>query len=486
MTAAKAKTKSTNLDRNIGTLTTTAQEINPGSVADLRPSGYNPRTITASQQTMLNDSLHEFGDIGVIIFNRRTGRLVGGHQRTKLLDPTWPIVKQDHADGLGTVAKGYIDTPFGHLTYREVDWDEQKEKLANVAANKHGGSFDEELLSQLLIELEAQGANLELTGFDTSELDELLGRESEKKLGKEDPEVLPVEDPFVKLGDLWVLGESRLLVGDSTSIVDLDKLLMGEKADLVVTDPPYNVGYEGNAGKIENDSMSDAAFDKFLADVFSVLHHGLKPGGAFYIYHAEGRNLGHAFSGAIVNTKGLLLKQQLVWVKDCSLLGRQDYNWRHEPVLYGWKEGAAHYYDGDFTSTTVIDDDIDISKMDKKQLQTLVAEMRNREPSSVVRIDKPVKSDIHPTMKPVRLFERNVHASSRMGEIALDLFNGSGTLIIACRKTGRRGRGMELDPRYAQATLKRYWDYCEEEPQLLLSEGQTIPYSEVEKQRAQK
>lgn len=482
----KKPTKTKNPDRTIGNLAAPPQETSPQTVADLRPSGYNPRTITADQQKMLKGSLEEFGDIGVIIFNRRTGRLIGGHQRSKLLDPNWPIVKEAHDDGKGTVAKGYIQTPFGHLTYREVDWDEQKEKAANVAANKHGGQFDDDLLAQLLQELNDQGYDMALTGFDDAELKALLDDGKNDNLGEEDPEVEPVPDPFVKLGDLWVWGDHRVLCGDSTSIADIDRLMMGEKADLCVTDPPYGVAYKNKAGKIENDDLDPAALEQFLKGAFSVMDHALKPGGCFYIYHADGGLLGTAFRNALNSIKGLMLKQVLIWVKNAATLNRSHYNSKHEPLLYGWKAGAAAYFSGDFTLTTVIDDDIDISKMDKKALMQMVTEMRNREPTTIIRVDKPTKNDIHPTMKPVRLFQHNICASSRPGEIVLDLFNGGGTTTITCRKTGRRGRGMELSPHYLQASLKRMWDYDGTEPQLMDDKGKLTPYSAVEKQRAKK
>ena len=480
---AEVKKKTRNPDRTIKALAAEPKEISPGTVADLRPSGYNPRTITNDEARMLNGSLREFGDIGLIIFNRRTGRLVGGHQRTKLLDPTWPIVKEAHTDELGTVAKGYIDTPFGHMAYREVDWDEQKEHTANIAANKMGGSFDEDLLSQLLQDLQKQGADLDLTGFMGKELDDLLKVDQESELGEEDPETEPVADPFVKFGDLWLLGESRLLCGDSTKLTDIEKLMQGEKAHLSWQDPPYNIAYETKAGKIDNDNLKPAAFMEFLLAAFAMTAYALRPGACFYIAHAEGGGVGDAFRAAICGTKDLMWKQCLIWVKNAATLVRSDFNNKHEPILYGWKQGACHYFAGDHTQTTVIDDDLDLSKLDKRKLIELLTDKRNAEPTTVIRVDKPNKSLDHPTVKPIRLIERCIRSSTRPGEIVIDQFSGSGSTIITCRKTGRKGRGLEYTPGYTQASLLRYRTYCNEEPLLLLPDGKTLTYTEVEKQR---
>lgn len=482
--ARPAKKKTINPDKLLAIVSTPPEEITPHAISDLRPAGYNPRVITADQQKMLQASMIEYGDIGGIIFNVKTGRLVGGHQRIKQLDPTWPIVKEELTDSTGTVAAGYIETPNGRFNYREVAWTEIKEKAANVAANKMGGMFDDELLSQLMQELNANGYDMSLTGFEGQELKDLLAQNTEEKLGEEDPEVEEVEEPFVKLGDLWQLGENRLLCGDSTSIADIDKLMMGEKAHCVWMDPPYGISYETKAGSIDNDNLNEAEFMKFLLAVFSTTLHALKAGGCFYVAHTEGGGVGDVFRAAICATKGLMWKQCLIWVKNAAVLARSDYNNKHEPILYGWKAGAAHYFAGDFTQTTVIDDDLDLSKLDKKQLVELITEKRNAEPTTIIRIDKPNKSTIHPTMKPVRLVERNVRSSTRPGEIVLDLFSGSGTTIVTCRKSGRKGRGMEFSPGYAQASLKRYQEYCGEEPQLIGADGKLTPFSEVEKQRA--
>ena len=453
------------------------------SVSDLKPAAYNPRTISAEKLEMLKEAMIEFGDLSGVILNRTTGQLVGGHQRVKHFDPAWTIIKEDHQDSTGTVATGHIDTPYGRWTYREVEWSLEKERAANIAANKHGGEWDEDLLASLMQQLYDDGADMNLTGFTDEEIKDLLGITEDRELGEEDPDGEPVPDPIVRRGDLWILGDHRLLCGDSTSQEDLARLMAGEMADCIVTDPPYNVAYESKAGKIENDNLSTEAFKEFLSKVFTTMHDALKPGGCFYVYHAEGNQLGDIFRSAIGNIQGLLLKQCLIWVKNQMVLSRQDYSWKHEPILYGWKAGAAHYYDGDFTRSTVIDDDIDISKLSKKEMQTLISELRNKVPSSVIRVDKPQKSDIHPTTKPVRLFEKNILASTRPKEIVLDLFSGSGTTIVTCRKTGRRGRGMELSENYLEASLLRYQEYCGEEAYLEMPDGTLVPFKEVKKQR---
>jgi DNA modification methylase len=471
-----------NPDKTVENLISPAKEISPETAKELRGSGYNPRTITSEKLSMLKSAMREFGDLGGIVFNKTTGRLISGHQRQKNLDPSWPIVKEAVTDQTGTVASGYIDTPDGRFSYREVEWDEQKERAGNIAANQHGGEFDDDLLAQLMQELVETGYDMNLTGFDQAEIDELLGLNKPEPTGDEDAVVEPVEEPFVKLGDLWVLGESRILCGDSTSIADLDRLMMGEKADLVITDPPYGISYESKAGKIENDDLKPNALLEFLTAAFSVMEYALKPGACWYCWHADGGELGKVFRDAIAAHKTLLNKATLIWVKSSATLCRADYNAMHESCLYGWRSGAAHYFSGDFTLTSVSDDD-DISKMDKKQLQTLVNELRQRTPSTVIRVDKPSKNTWHPTVKPVRLFERSIYASSKPGQVVLDLFSGSGTNVIACRKMGRKGRGIELSPHYLQASLLRYFEYCQEEPKLLNPDGTMTPFSEVEKAR---
>lgn len=261
----------------------------------------------------------------------------------------------------------------------------------------------------------------------------------------------------VEYGDIYQLGRHRLMCGDSTSAGDMKELVNGEKIDLYVTDPPYNVAYEGKteeAMTIQNDSMDDASFRKFLRDAFEVADQHLKPGGAFYIWHADSEGLN--FRAAVKET-GWLLKQNLVWVKNSIVLGRQDYQWKHEPCLYGWKDGASHYFIDNRSLATVIEEDEEnLKEMTKGELISYIKTMQENSPTSIFYEDKPVRSDIHPTMKPLKLIARCVLNSSKKGERVLDSFNGGGSTLMVCEKTERIYYGMELDPVYVERTIKRW------------------------------
>lgn len=430
----------------------------------LNAAVYNPRVMANDEMTKLCKGISQFGFVDPIIVNTVGNVIVGGHQRVRAAQ-----------------LLGMEEVPVAWVTL-----DEKQEKALNIALNRISGEWKTDELLELLKELNATNDfDMALTGFDDDELLALLG-EADDDLGDEDAEVELEPDPFVAFGDLWVWGEHKLLVGDSTSIRDVTRLIGGDQVDLVVTDPPYGISYEGAAGKIKNDDLNPAQLEEFLTKAFASMSHALKPGGCWYCYHADGGALGKAFRDAIAAVPTLMNKATLIWVKNAATLCRSDYNMQHEPVLYGWKEGAAHYYDGDFTRTSVVDDDIDINKLDKKSLQKLVNELRQQVPSTVIRVDKPAKSEIHPTTKPVRLYERNIYASSRAGETCLDLFSGSGTLLIACRKTGRKGRAIEFDPKYAQASLRRMLQYDGTEPQLVGKDGKLTPFSKIEAERTKK
>ena len=298
--------------------------------------------------------------------------------------------------------------------------------------------WDEELLRIELGELQELDFNLDVMGFSDEELDLLLDGtgsiDDDESHGQDAEEIAePSEDPVVKPGELWLLGDHQLLCGDSTRIDELVRLCEEGSVDLYLTDPPYNVAYEGktkDALTIENDNMSDEDFRKFLLDAFSTADFAMKPGASFYIWHAD--NEGYNFRGAC-RDNAWKVRQCLVWNKNSLVLGRSDYQWKHEPCLYGWKEGAGHAWYSDRKQTTVLD------------------------------FDKPLRNGDHPTMKPVDLFEYQIGNSTKKGDVVLDSFAGSGTTVIACENTGRKARAMELDPRYCDVIIKRWQDLTGED-----------------------
>ena len=263
-----------------------------------------------------------------------------------------------------------------------------------------------------------------------------------------------------KLGELWELGAHRFMCGDSTDTQTLEALMGGVLADMYLTDPPYNVDYTGGTKdmlKIANDSMPDEKFKTFLTAAFTTANKHLKAGGAFYIWHADSE--GFNFRYAIHEINEWMLKQCLIWNKNTLVLGRQDYQWKHEPCCYGWKSGAAHYFIDRRDFTTVFEDQksIDINSMKKQELKELCARLlQTNIPTTVIDERKPSVNAEHPTMKPVRLMGRLISNSSRPGEIVLDTFGGSGTTLIACEQLGRKCRMVELDPHYCDVIIARW------------------------------
>lgn len=281
--------------------------------------------------------------------------------------------------------------------------------------------------------------NIELGGIDRIDMSDFgfefepsFGDSSDSEVVEDDFETELPEEPKSKLGDIYKLGSHRLMCGDSTSLEDVAKLMGEEKADMLLTDPPYNVAYEGKTEDkltIKNDNMSDGNFRDFLVNAFKAADSVMKPGAVFYIWHADSE--GYNFRGACFDA-GWKVRQCIIWNKNSMVLGRQDYQWKHEPCLYGWKDGASHLWASDRKQTTVID------------------------------FNRPTKADIHPTMKPVGLFDYQIKNNTKQGDIVLDLFNGSGTTIMACEQNKRVARCMELDPRYVDAAIKRWEDFTGE------------------------
>lgn len=279
-----------------------------------------------------------------------------------------------------------------------------------------------------MAELQKEDFNMEMTGFSFDEVDNILKDITGSKEDDFDIQQAldEIDEPTTKTGDIWILGRHRLMCGDSTQKEQVLRLMNNQEADMLLTDPPYNVDYEGktaDALKIENDNMNETEFYNFLLDSFRNMYESVKYGGSVYVFHAdtEGLNFRNAFKSC-----GFKLAQCLVWVKNTFVMGRQDYQWRHEPILYGWKEGAGHYF---------VDD---------------------RKQSTVLEFDKPSRNAEHPTMKPVDLLVYLIKNSSKENNLILDLFGGSGSTLIAAEQTKRNCYTMELDPKYCDVIVKRW------------------------------
>ena len=361
------------------------------------------------------------------------------------------VIITGHTRRLAAIKLGLESVPCiiaDHLTPAQV----QAFRLADNRVAEIS-TWDDELLQAELDQLAEAGIDMS-DYFTDEELDSL-----EDVTEDEAPEVDETEEPQTQPGDLYILGEHKLLCGDSTKPEDIARLMGGELADLLVTDPPYNVEYVGktaDALTIQNDSMRAADFYAFLRDAFAAANTVLKKGAAIYLWHPDLETIN--FYKAVEATPGWKPRQVLIWVKNTMVLGRRDYQQKHEPCIYGVKDGATRYFTEARNETTVIEDSVDIKGMSKAELQQLCRELLNRDPvpTTVLREDKPVRSDIHPTMKPVKLFARLVINSSRKGEIVLDTFGGSGTTIMACEQLGRKARLLELDPKYCDAIVARW------------------------------
>ena len=413
-------------------------------ITDVIPNPKNPNQHPPEQIKLLAAIIKRQGWRAPITVSTRSGYIVKGHGRL--------------------LAAKEMGAEYVPVDYQNYSSDE--EELADLIADNRLAELseiDNQMLCELFAEIKLDpDFDISLTGFTEDEYLELLGDLSEDAMlmeiaEDEVPELDEVSDPITYPGDVWELGRHRLVCGDSTK-ADTYMKLMGDKefARLIITDPPYNVDYEGAAGKIMNDNMSASAFYCFLKDSFEQMIQNLVPGGAAYVFHAdsEGRNFRNAFEDA-----GFLMKQCLVWVKNALVLGRQDYQWIHEPALYGWKPGAAHTFVNDRSQTTVFNDEpVDFTKMKKEELLKFIQDHLVKEdiPTTVIYEDKPKKNDMHPTMKPVKLLSRLMANSSKKGWIVLDPFAGSGSTLIAAELTGRIARVIEMDPRYADVIVKRY------------------------------
>lgn len=400
---------------------------------DIKPNPNNPRVLRDDKFQKLKQSITEFPKMlslrPMVIDENNV--VLGGNMRLRALQEL----------GFTDVEEAWVK--------RSSDLTEDEKKRFIIADNVAFGEWDWDTLAN-----DWDVADLEAWGLDIPQFE----NEAEELEASEDDYDVPeggIETDIV-IGDLFEIGEHRLLCGDSTEVDTWEKVMNGELADMVITDPPYNVDYVGKTKdslKIINDSMSNDEFYIFLYDFYTALGSFTKLGGAWYVWHADSE--GHVFRQAFKDS-GLLLKQCLIWVKNSMVMGRQDYHWKHEPCLYGWKEGAAHYFTSDRTKTTVIEDTVNVSKLTKEEMKKMLNEiLSDKTKSTILHCNKPHRNAEHPTMKPILLFAPLIDNSSKVGEIVADGFLGSGSTMVAAQQLKRKCYGMELDPRYCQVIIDR-------------------------------
>ena len=382
-------------------------------VSKLKPAKYNPRKDLKPGDPAyekIKRSMNDFGYVDPIIWNEVTGNIVGGHQRFKVLK----------AEGVQEImcVVVHIENP-------------DDEKALNIVLNKATGDWEPVALADLLSELKANGYDLDSTGFDAAEVDDLFSNVHDKDVKDDDFDVdaAAEAEAFVRPGDVWLLGKHRLMCGDSTDAAQVAILMDGKKANLCITDPPYNCDIEGGTGlKIMNDKWKDSQqFYQFLLDAFKNVYDNLTDGGAFYAFHSDAEKVN--FFNATVDA-GFHYSTTCIWVKNSLVIGRMDYQMRHEPIIYAFKDTAKHKFYGDRKQTTIWE------------------------------FDKPTKSKLHPTMKSLPLIAYPMRMSSQENAIVMDLFGGSGSTLMTAVQLNRLCFTMELDPRYASAIVRRYIAYA--------------------------
>lgn len=392
-------------------------KITKKNVDSLIPYVKNSRTHSDAQIAQIAASIKEFGWTNPILVDGDNG-IIAGHGRL-----------------MAARKLGYKEVP----TIELADLTETQKRAYIIADNRLAlnAGWDNEMLTIELNDLLADGFALELLGFDPKELNALLEPEVVQGLTDEDAVPDVPEKPKTKLGDIYQLGNHRLMCGDSTNVEAVVELTGGAGVDMLLTDPPYNVAYEGKTKEsltIQNDSMGNDQFRQFLRDAFVTADTVMKKGAVFYIWHADSE--GYNFRGAC-DDAGWKVRQCLIWKKSSMVMGRQDYHWKHEPCLYGWKDGAGHLWAADRKQTTILE------------------------------FEKPHRNGEHPTMKPVALFEYQMLNNTKGGDMVLDLFGGSGTTMLAAEKHGRHAYLMELDPKYCDVIVKRWEDFTGKTAMLL-------------------
>lgn len=409
---------------------TTAMEWRTIPVGNLRPAAYNPRKKLKpgdKEYEKIKKSIQEFGYVEPIIVNFDM-TVIGGHQRLTVLKDL-----------------GYTEV---QCVVVHIE-DDAKVKALNIALNKITGAWNEQLLADLIVDLQSQDFNTDLTGFETAEIDQLFSKVHNKEIKEDDFDVdEELKKPTMsKTGDLWLLGRHRLVCGDSLLPETFTTLMDGKRANLVVTDPPYNVNVEETAGKIKNDNMPDEDFYKFLFAAFVNMEQNMENDASIYVFHADSKGLifRQAFHDA-----GFYLSGCCIWKKNALVLGRSPYQWQHEPCLFGWKVGGKHQWYSDRKQTTIWE------------------------------YDRPKFSKEHPTMKPVALMAYPIQNSSMSNCIVLEPFCGSGSTLIACEQTNRICYAVELDEKFVDVIVKRYIETVgNSDGVFLIRDGVKYPYQEV-------
>ena len=406
-------------------------EIKELPLKELKPAAYNPRKKLKKgdkEYEKIKQSLLKFGYVDPIIVNEDL-TVIGGHQRLTVLK----------------------DLDYETAKCVIVDLPKEDEKALNIALNKITGQWDEALLADLLLDLQESDFNLDLTGFEPPEIDDILSNVHDKELSEDEFDVEEeLKKPTVsRNGDIWQLGKHRVICGDSTKAETYKQLLDDRKANLVVTDPPYNVDVEETAGKILNDNMSDGDFYQFLLSMFTQVENHMEDDASIYVFHAdtEGLNFRKAFKNA-----GFYLSGCCIWKKDSLVLGRSPYQWQHEPCLYGWKKKGKHQWFSDRKQTTIWE------------------------------YDRPKSSKDHPTMKPIQLMAYPIQNSSMRGTIVLDPFLGSGSTLIAADQTGRICYGIELDEKFVDVIVKRYIEVTGDTEVTVQRNHEVLTYNQVLKE----
>lgn len=406
-------------------------EIKELPLKELKPAAYNPRKKLKKgdkEYEKIKKSLLKFGYVDPIIVNEDL-TVIGGHQRLTVLK----------------------DLDYETAKCVIVDLPKEDEKALNIALNKITGQWDEALLADLLLDLQESDFNLDLTGFEPPEIDDIFSNVHDKELSEDEFDVEEeLKKPTVsRRGDIWQLGKHRVICGDSTKAETYKQLLDDRKANLVVTDPPYNVDVEETAGKILNDNMSDGDFYQFLLSMFTQVENHMEDDASIYVFHAdtEGLNFRKAFKDA-----GFYLSGCCIWKKNSLVLGRSPYQWQHEPCLYGWKKKGKHQWFSDRKQTTIWE------------------------------YDRPKSSKDHPTMKPIQLMAYPIQNSSMRGTIVLDPFLGSGSTLIAADQTGRVCYGIELDEKFVDVIVKRYIEVTGDTEVTVQRNHEVLTYNQVLKE----